>query len=119
MVETDILIGFETRPEGLEGFLESEGYSLEASHNNSQSYVHDEHGLTNLDYYPEFVQAEDEVPDWKNAGYNLASLLNISFPINESDSIDEGNRIAKVVTQKFNGIYYDSNLKEFFRGSQL
>ena len=121
MAKSDIFIGFETRPENLEGFLVGQGYELETNVSDEmvKAYKHSEKGFPELDYHAHFIQDDDEFPDWRNRGYNLASLLAISFPCDDKGATDEALRLSRDVTRKFNGILYDENLDDFFRGNEL
>ena len=114
---SDMFVGFERKPEGLEKFLVEQGYFR----NRSKITPVFRHRNTwpQLFYFTQIEHEEGSVPDWESQGYNVVAELNINYPTNDIESWEESERIAKEVTKKFNGLYYDIGLDEVFKGDEL
>jgi hypothetical protein len=79
MSSWDYYIGFETEPEGLDDFLNEQGYDLVYNQKGNKNYESREGGLVELFYFAEAPEVKKgEVPDWKRNRYKVASELMVS-----------------------------------------
>lgn len=120
MESYEYFVGFEREPKDLDTFLENQGYDLTTNgqDNSVRNYEHREGGLVDLFYFPNVIKVkEGEVPDWSKSGYNITSELMISAE--EFDAVDEAQRLTNETVRKYDGIFYDSNLEDFFQSDDL
>lgn len=113
-MSSDIEIAFGKKPLGLEGFLVRQGYVLDESDDEEvQLYCHGVTDWPNV-YY---------TPDFKRAGRDISSLLDINFPNDDSDARDEATRLSKEIVKifgrDFRAYLYDENLDEYFEVDDL
>ena len=106
----DIIIGFLDKPEGLERFLEQEGYTEDAQDEQDEElriFSSSKSPLT-LFYYPKPSEVEDdEEPNWQREGYDVVSELNINY---HRDYWEEAVPFSeKVVAQFPNTVTYEPN----------
>ena len=123
MVTSDLFVGFRGKPQGLEAFLDENGYELvndEANHKVFEPKSDVDIIDITLFYHPDSVIKEDDenYEDYYWKAYpDVTSTLNISFdPIPRGE---EAIRIAELVTKKFNGVYYDPGLELYFEARDL
>ncbi len=116
MSTKDLFIGFEKKPEGLEEFLISEGYVPTKREETSVTYRQKDDLLVELDYRAQVapIEDEDEIPDWEGSGFQIVADLSINFPFDPKDH-EEGNRITEEVAKRFNAVFYDPNMGEYFK----
>ncbi len=110
----DIFIGFEERPEGLEKFLEKEGYTEIEKDHRSTIFSRKDDISTQVFYYPTSeVVEEEEVPNWAKSRRTIVSEININFPFTPYKDVEEAHRIADRIIDQYKGIRYDQNNDEF------
>lgn len=120
MTSWDYFVGFEREPRDLDNFLEAHGYNrvLNKEDNSVKNYYSRKGGLIDLFYSSKLSNVnKDEVPDWSKSGSKIISELMISTK--EFNEVDEVLRMVKEATIKYNGIFYDYDLDDFFRGEDL
>ena len=120
MISEDIFfVGFREIPHGLEGFLNTQGYTLETSHGTGVLYEHIA-GQPALFYTAPIEKSEgDAVPNWNKSPVPVVAKIAVNCPIDDSDAGVEGDRIATALTRKYNGVFYDTTLDEFFTRDDL
>ncbi len=115
MLKEMVVTGFQKSKALDELDNDSDYESNDESDNDSvQSYSH--YGATrwpNVFYYP----------DYTAGGNDIKSFVNINFPYNDHDAIDEADRLSKeilkVFGRDFKAYLYDSNLDEYFEREDL
>jgi len=114
MTSYDYFVGFEREPIDLDAFLKNQGYNLDVdTQDNSTRNYTSRDGLVDLFYFPEVVPVDEgEAPDWSKSRCNVTSDLMIS--IREFNAIDEAQKIAKETVRKYDGVFYDYDLDDFF-----
>ena len=112
MPSRDYDVGFEKEPEGLDAFLDKQGYDLippEGKEAN-RDYESREGGLVGLFYFAEAPKVEEgKVPDWEKKGYKIVAQLTIST----SEDAEEAERIAHEAVREYNGVLYDPQSDKF------
>lgn len=116
MVSWDYFVGFEREPEGLNSFLDKQGYDRIPDDLNDGSRLYESKAgdLVDLCYYPAELEVDEEdVPNWKRNGYNVFFELMISTKYASADI--EATRIADETAKEYGGIIYDPQLDDFSR----
>ena len=121
MTSWDYYVGFEREPEGLEAFLKSQGYDptpIETDNDSDRNYESGEGGLVDLFYFSKSPEVNGgEEPDWKGAGFNIASELMISTK--NSAASESAERLSEEIARRYNAVIYDSQGEEYFRSDEL
>jgi hypothetical protein len=121
MPSLDLFVGFEGEPIDLEGFLSEKGYvPSEDQPEEKGDRIYEPADGTPVDvfYFAKVIpQEEGDVPDWEASGYKITSELMISTK--EDDAIDDAEKIARELVEKYNGVFYDTDLDEFFGKGEL
>ena len=111
----DIIIGFLKKPEGLERFLEQEGYTEEPQDEPDEDeedeeariYSNPNSPLTLFYYLKSSEVEEDEEPNWQREGFDVVSELNINY---HRDYWQEVRLLSeKIVAQFPNTVTYEPN----------
>ncbi|MBR9692002.1 hypothetical protein GOV06_04390 [Candidatus Woesearchaeota archaeon] len=121
MTKSDIIIGFERKPENLEGFLEKQEYVAvpnKEKDDATQTYEHEERGWPEV-FYDSQIPEESECPDWRKSRYNIVFKLEITYPVDDFDAVDEAERLSEAIVNEFDGILYDIHSDDFFRKKDL
>src|SRR3989344_123432 len=120
MASADIFIGFEEKPKGLEEFLREKRYvKAEIKQKGDVVYEKGDADWPTLFYYDSLrEEKEDEIPNWKSAGFNVTSELFIDYTLS-SKCIDRAEGLSREIVRRFNGILYDPNLDEYLRRSDV
>lgn len=113
----DIEVGFEKRPEGMETFLTSKGYILVDKNKTAETYEREDRIWPTVFFYPK-TNGQREIP-WKDSDFKIVSSVDINYPTRDIDAYDEAEKLSKELTQRFSGILYDHNLKQFFTSDQV
>ena len=116
MSSGDLFIGFEKEPESLEDFLVQEGYLPVRKEGSCVTYERkDDLDVTlYFETNPRPVE-EEEVPDWKKAGFQVIAELGINYPL---DNYEEAFRITDRVLETFRGILYEPNPEEYSKSEK-
>jgi len=126
MVSWDYFVGFEREipRKDLEAFLDRERYDLIEDDicpdNDSEdiNYESREGGLVEIYVFTKPLKVkEGEVPDWKKSGLEIKSDIMVSTK--DVSAIDEAERITKELIKRYDGVFYDTNMDEFFRKDEL
>lgn len=115
----DIDIGFLKKPEGLERFLEHEGFTeTDQDERDEEVRVYDNpNSPLTLFYYLKLPEVEDdEEPNWQREGFSAVSELNINYHL---DYWEEALAFAdKVVVQFPDTVTYVPGLDYFLTTSE-
>jgi len=122
----DLDLGFNIKPMNLEDFLKSQNYTprmIPSIANQSNPplkyFTYDPaQGIwPMLFYYPDYSSEKITFPDWKKEGYNIVSLLNISFTLDPSGE-KESIRLAKEILKTYPGtVLFNPRTRKFSTNS--
>ncbi len=100
----DIDIGFLKKPEGLERFLEQEGYT-EANQDDEETSIYENPNSPLTLFYDHKLHElgdeeleDEEEPNWQREGFSVVSVLNINY---HRDDWEESRAFAEKVAAKF------------------
>lgn len=122
MLYWDFWVGFVREPKGLDAFLYRQGYDPISTDDGGETYFHyiSRKGLlVNIFFFPKSPPEIKglEVPDWKGNGYEITSEMKIVT--------DDGGAIEKTINMtrrtaiKYDGVFYETQIKEFLTRDQL
>jgi hypothetical protein len=121
MIMWDYFVGFAREPEGLEEFLDKQGYdriSVEEGGSSDGSYESRKGNLVNIFYFPKLPElGGDEVPDWKGNGHNVVCELMVSTE--DPCAIQKSENMARRLVKKYGGVLYDIQFEEFLTKKQI
>jgi hypothetical protein len=97
----DMFVYFYERPEGLEGFLEEQGYEPDPDSSNERIIVYDnlENGWPRLFYEPVYDKG----------GKDAKSLLDINFHDDDLDATKEAIRLGDELVKRYNARIVEEN----------
>jgi len=112
MPSQDLFIGFQEKPEDLKKLLLNEGYILVERKEDDITYERKDSLDVTLFYNTSLtpVEGEEEIPDWKGAGFNIVAELNVNF---QSEYYEEALRIFDKVLEMIGGVSCDPNFEEY------
>lgn len=100
-------LGFRKKPRDLDVFLLGQGYFPSAISSEIKFYDYKTNIWPNITYISDYIQGQDDFPDWSEFGRKISSLLEIEAPFNDSEAISESHRLSRQIVRHFNAILYD------------
>ncbi len=117
MVELEYHIGFPYRPDGIQDFLEREGYVLTYSDEDHMHFEQDERTYPEIFYFRHALESKvGEKPDWERHNYLVASEMRISTrDIERNDMLED---IATKLVKRYGAVLYDPMMDAYYPPGQ-
>ena len=120
MTSWDYFIGFEREPTDLDEFLDKKGYdkTSENPQTHDKDYEPRRGGLVDIMFFSKPTPVkEGEVPDWKKSGVQVTSDMMITTK--DAKLVTKVESLVTAIVKKYDAVFYDLNLDEFFRKNQI
>ena len=119
MTSWDYFVGFVRLPEDLDSFLAGEGYDNVSSDDLPDTdYESREGGLVEISFFPEVAKVKPgEIPDWSKSGLDIACDLMVSTK--DSEAVERALGLAETIVKRYDAVFYDLDLDEFFRKNEI